>query len=108
MKKWLIIATIVFGVIFAVAAGTALWGAHAAKNLLKKGRHDIAGLTLDIGGSDISWISARLILKNIKIYPAEKVDERFRILEEAFDPAESLRTQPQRNEKTTYLSQGNR
>ncbi len=73
--KRIAIAVVIVAVIAGALALFAAWGAKKAKGMIEEGRHDIAGLALEIGGYELSFGRARLLLRDIKIYPAGHEDE---------------------------------
>ena len=74
MKKW-IAAIVAVLCLMGLLAGLAAWSARTAKRMIEEGRHDIAGLALEIGGYEVNWGLGRLTLSDIRIYPAGQEKE---------------------------------
>lgn len=74
MKKYIIIGVSTVVVLFAVAVGVL---ATYAQGFIEKYRHDIMGLAIDVGDIDVSVLTYGITLKDVKIYPAHKEQERY-------------------------------
>lgn len=70
MKK-LTLALIIFITLALLATGVIAIAARGALNAVERQSDDVIGLAIDVEDYSISWITASLSLKGIKIYPAK-------------------------------------